>query len=85
MKRAVRNGAVAFFAFLVIRPAAAADPGTMPVKALPAPASFDWTGFYVGGNVGASTGRTNWNATEAGAAVPTLNGSIDLFNSMARA
>jgi high affinity Mn2+ porin len=81
MKRALRNGAVAFFAFLVIRPAAAADPGTIPVKALPAPAPFDWTGFYVGANVGASTGRTDWNATEAGAAVPTLNGAINLFNS----
>jgi high affinity Mn2+ porin len=81
MKRALRNGAVAFFAFLVIRPAAAADPGTIPVKALPAPAPFDWTGFYVGANVGASTGRTDWNATEAGAAVPTLNGSINLFDS----
>ena len=81
MKRAFLNGAIAFFAFLVVRPAAAADLGTMPVKALPAPAPFDWTGFYIGGNVGAATGKTNWTATEAGAAVPTLNGSINLFNS----
>jgi high affinity Mn2+ porin len=81
MKRALLNGAVAFFAFLVVRPAAAADPGTIPVKAVPAPAPFDWTGFYVGGNVGAATGRTTWTATEAGAAVPTLNGSINMFNS----
>jgi high affinity Mn2+ porin len=81
MKRALLNGAVAFVAFLVVRPAVAADPGTMPVKALPAPAPFDWTGFYIGGNVGATTGRTTWTATEAGAAVPTLNGSINMFNS----
>jgi high affinity Mn2+ porin len=81
MKRALLNGAVAFVAFLAVRPAAAADLGTMPVKALPAPVLFDWTGFYVGGNVGAATGRTSWTATEAGAAVPSLNGSINMFNS----
>jgi high affinity Mn2+ porin len=81
MKRARRNGAVAFFAFLAVGPVAAADLGTMPVKALPAPAAFDWTGFYVGGNVGAASGRTSWTATEAGAAVPSLNGSINMFNS----
>jgi high affinity Mn2+ porin len=81
MKRALRNGAIALFAFLVARPAAAADPGTMPVKASPAPAPFDWTGFYVGGSVGAASGRTSWTATEAGSAVPTLNGSINMFNS----
>jgi high affinity Mn2+ porin len=81
MKRALLNGAVAFFAFLAVHPAAAADLGAMPVKASPAPAPFDWTGFYVGGNVGASTGRTSWTATEAGAAVPSLNGSINMFNS----
>jgi high affinity Mn2+ porin len=82
MKRALLNGAIAFFAFLVVRPAVAADLATLPVKALPAPpAPFDWTGFYIGGNVGATTGRTSWTATEAGAAVPTLNGSINLFNS----
>ena len=81
MKRALGNGAVAFFAFLAVHPAAAADLVTMPVKVLPAPAPFDWTGFYVGGNVGAATGRTSWTATEAGAAVPSLNGSINTFNS----
>jgi high affinity Mn2+ porin len=81
MKRALGNGVVAFFAFLAVHPAAAADLVTMPVKVLPAPAPFDWTGFYVGGNVGAATGRTSWTATEAGAAVPSLNGSINTFNS----
>jgi high affinity Mn2+ porin len=80
MKHAFLTGATALFAFLVVRPVAAADLGTMPVKALPAPAASDWTGFYVGGNVGAATGKTNWTATEAGAAVPTLNGSINMFN-----
>ena len=70
-------------------PANAADlsPKGLPLEALPlkAPASaaavFSWTGFYIGGHVGAATGSTNWTATEAGAAIPTLNGSFGLFNS----
>ena len=55
----------------------------LPFKAMPptSAAAFSWTGFYIGGNVGAATGKTNWTATEAGAAVPTLNGSINIFNS----
>lgn len=52
----------------------------MPVKALATPAPFDWTGFYIGGHFGYATGTANWAATEGGAAVPTLNGSLDLFN-----
>jgi high affinity Mn2+ porin len=59
-------------------PAAAAD---MPLKAPAVTAVYNWTGFYIGGHIGYATGKTNWNATEAGAAVPTLNGSFDLFNS----
>ncbi len=80
MKRAFLNGAIAFSALLLIRPAAAADLGTMPVKALPAPAAPDWTGFYLGGHFGYATGTSDWSATQGGGAAP-LNGSIDLFNS----
>jgi high affinity Mn2+ porin len=58
-----------------------ADAADMPVKA-PVPAAvYSWTGFYIGGHVGYAAGKTNWTATEAGAAIPTLNGSFDLFNS----
>jgi high affinity Mn2+ porin len=82
MKRAFVKGAIAFFAFAVIRPAAAADPSaTMTLKALAAPALSDWTGFYLGGHFGYATGTSNWVATKGGAAAPTLNGSLDLFNS----
>jgi high affinity Mn2+ porin len=82
MKRAFVKGAIAFFAFAVIRPAAAADPlATMPLKALAVPALSDWTGFYLGGHFGYATGTSNWVATQGGAAAPTLNGSLDLFNS----
>jgi high affinity Mn2+ porin len=80
MKHAFLKGAVAFFVFLLIRPAAAADLGTMPVKALPAPAAPDWTGFYLGGHFGYATGTSNWAATQEGGAA-ALNGSLDLFNS----
>lgn len=58
--------------------AAGAD---LPLKA-PAPvAVFNWTGFYVGGHLGYAAGTTNWTATEAGAAIPSLNGSFDTFRS----
>jgi high affinity Mn2+ porin len=59
-------------------PAAAAD---LPLKAPPvAAAVYSWSGFYVGGHVGYAAGTTNWTANEAQAGIPTLNGSIDLFN-----
>jgi len=58
-------------------PATAAD---MPLKAPVSAAVYSWTGFYVGGHFGYAAGQTNWTATETGAAVPTLNGSFDLFN-----
>ena len=80
MKRAFFNGTIAFFALLLIRPAAAADLGAMPVKARSVPAAFDWTGFYVGGHFGYATGTSDWAASQGGGAAP-LNGSIDLFNS----
>ena len=44
-------------------PASAADmPVRMPVKAhVMAPVGYDWTGFYVGGNVGYSFGRSAYD------------------------
>jgi high affinity Mn2+ porin len=80
MKHTFLTGAIAFFAFLLVRPAAAADLGMMPVKALPVLVSPDWTGFYLGGHFGYATGTSNWAATQGGGAAP-LDGSIDLFNS----
>lgn len=60
--------------------AAAADQAAMPTKAARA-APFDWSGVYIGGHVGYATGTSNWSATQAGGATPTLSGSLDLFNS----
>jgi high affinity Mn2+ porin len=47
-------------------------------KAPPAPAAngYDWNGWYVGAHVGATTGSSNWSATQPRA--PGLNGSFDL-------
>jgi outer membrane immunogenic protein len=59
--------------------ASAAD---LPVKAPPmvaAPIPFSWTGFYVGGNLGYSWGRTETDATVGGTALSdslNVNGII---------
>jgi high affinity Mn2+ porin len=54
----------------------------LPTKAPPAaatPAADDWTGFYAGGHLGYAAGFSDWAATQAGAATPSLSGSLDLF------
>jgi high affinity Mn2+ porin len=51
----------------------------LPTKAPPSPSAYDWTGFYVGAHLGYAAGWSNWTATQAGAAVPSLSGSLDLF------
>jgi high affinity Mn2+ porin len=50
----------------------------MPVKASAAP-YYDWTGYYVGSHFGYVTGYSKWSATQAGAATPSLAGSLDFF------
>ncbi len=52
--------ASAAVAALLATPAMAAD---LPVKAPPivAPAPYNWTGFYVGGNLGYGTSTKHWN------------------------
>ena len=63
--------------------AAAADLSrALPTKAPPptaASAGDDWTGFYAGGHLGYAAGFSNWTATQAGAATPSLSGALDLF------
>ena len=39
---------------------------------------FDWSGAYVGAQIGYSAGSSNWSATQLGG--PDLAGSIDLFH-----
>ena len=61
-------------------PARAAD---VTIKAPSQP--FNWAGWYFGGDYGYARGYSRWNATEAGATTPTLNGSVDLTNPLTRA
>jgi outer membrane immunogenic protein len=56
----------------------------MAVKAPPAPSPepvFSWTGFYVGGNLGASFGRAQTNFSVAPAPVTVNTGAVGVFNS----
>ncbi len=56
--------------------------GTMATKAPPpvVPVAYDWTGFYLGAHIGYALGASNWSATQAGSATPSLNGSLDFSN-----
>ncbi|HXW25503.1 MAG TPA: outer membrane beta-barrel protein [Xanthobacteraceae bacterium] len=68
-------GCALFAALAVGTPAIAADlPPAPPVYKAPviAPVIYDWTGFYVGGNVGYSWGE--WDSTNVGG-IPTFPGS----------
>lgn len=49
----------AVFAAVGATAAAAADQNTLPVKAAPKPAAYDWSGFYFGGHVGYGTGHAD--------------------------
>ena len=61
--------------------AGSATAADLPVKAPPPAlaATYDWSGFYVGGHIGYSTGSSNFTATPTGAIEPPLNGRLDLF------
>ena len=52
----------------------------LPARAADGAASFDWTGWYFGGQYGYATGYSRWNATQAGGLGPPLIGSLDLTN-----
>jgi high affinity Mn2+ porin len=45
---------------------------TLPTKAPPQAAAYDWTGFYVGPHLGYAWGSSNFSA-------PGISGSVDLF------
>jgi hypothetical protein len=83
--RAARFAAAcAAFLYCGERAVHAADlSGVLPTKAPPppsAPAAYDWTGLHVGAHLGYATGSSDWTATQAGSATPSLAGSLDLFN-----
>jgi outer membrane immunogenic protein len=74
-------GAVALAA-IGVAPALAADlPARVYTKAPPIVAIYDWTGFYVGGNIGYSWGRSSDTSTvtnAAGTILTTDSGSSNL-------
>src|SRR5690349_20883116 len=89
-RRRVRRGSTSLMAvglgFLIaslVIPARAADVGAdrpqMPLKAPAAPASFDWTGFYLGGHFGYAAGQSNWTESAVAAPGPGVSGSLNLF------
>jgi high affinity Mn2+ porin len=51
----------------------------MPLKAPPVPQSYDWSGFYVGGHLGLSTGTSDWTANPTQAGLPAISGSLNVF------
>jgi high affinity Mn2+ porin len=53
---------------------------TLPVKAPPLAADYDWTGFYVGGHVGLATGNSGWTLGPIGGGAP-VSGSFGLYHS----
>jgi outer membrane immunogenic protein len=64
----------ALLALVAAIPAQAAD---MPVKAAPLVALYNWSGFYIGGNLGYSWGRSSTDLTSSIAGV-TTSGSLDM-------
>jgi high affinity Mn2+ porin len=70
---------VAAAAILFAASAESADVAVRLSTATRAAPSFDWTGWYFGGHAGYATGHSQWTATEAGASMRTLSGSLDLF------
>ena len=58
----------------------AAHAADLPLKAPVANAVYNWTGFYVGGNVGLAAGRSNWTLDQFGGGAPVA-GSFGLYRS----
>jgi high affinity Mn2+ porin len=52
----------------------------LPVKAPPASADYDWTGFYVGGHIGLATGQSGWTLAPPGGGA-AVAGSFRLYQS----
>jgi high affinity Mn2+ porin len=80
---ALRFGAVAGAGVIaLIGNAFAADlSSVLPTKAPRlVPMAYDWSGFYLGGPVGYGLGGSNWSATQAGSATPSLSGTVGFSN-----
>jgi high affinity Mn2+ porin len=65
--------------FLLVAIAGTAAASDLPVKAPPAPATYDWTGLYAGGHMGYAWGNSNWSTTGVSGAF-SLAEPIDVFS-----
>jgi high affinity Mn2+ porin len=66
-------GSAALMTVAMSDPARSAD-----FKAPEAAPPYDWSGFYLGADVGFALGRSNWQASQPGGA-PNLSGSFNVF------
>ena len=74
-----RIGLVLLASAVLVGTAFAADlPPRMYTKAPIAPAPYNWTGLYVGGNIGYSWGRTSTDYTTVAAGTETHSDSINM-------
>jgi high affinity Mn2+ porin len=71
------SGALAFAWALAVATQAADMPPLAFKAPAAAPASYDWTGFYVGGHLGDAWGSSRWSANSPG--VAAISGSFGLF------
>jgi high affinity Mn2+ porin len=59
----------------------AADLPALVAKAPPVAQAYDWTGFYVGGNIGLATGNSNWTANDTTQGAAPVSGSLSMYQS----
>jgi high affinity Mn2+ porin len=69
-------------ALMLAAPGAFAADLSAPVTKAPLIAQvYDWTGFYVGGNVALATGNSNWTANATTQGVAPVSGSLSMYQS----
>jgi high affinity Mn2+ porin len=79
--RRLLGWSITVVAFIACSDARAADSSdNLPLKAPAVPQDNGWSGFYVGGQGGYAAGLSDWSAKQAGAAWPTLSGTVEFFN-----
>jgi high affinity Mn2+ porin len=59
----------------------AADLSAPVTKAPLVAQAYDWTGFYVGGNVALATGNSKWTANATTSGAPPVFGSLSMYQS----
>jgi high affinity Mn2+ porin len=69
-------------ALMLAAPGAFAADLSAPVTKAPLIAQvYDWTGFYVGGNIALATGNSNWTANATTQGVAPVSGSLSMYQS----